>query len=131
MPLTDPSEDLALLNDMRRGNAAAFEALYRRHQAPLYRFALLRVRKPEVAEDLVQDSLLAAVRSVENFSGRSTERSWLVGILKNKISEFQLSSQTRKTCFLTMITTYGIRTNQYSNELVQNSLTMSCFFWED
>ncbi len=57
------------------------------HGECLYRFALMRVRKPEIAEDLVQDSLLAAVRALENFSGRSSERSWLVGILKNKISD--------------------------------------------
>lgn len=57
------------------------------HGECLYRFAILRVRKPEVAEDLVQDTFLAAVKSVENFSSRSTERSWLVGILKNKIAD--------------------------------------------
>lgn len=51
--------------------------------------------------------------------------------LKNKMSEFQLSSETQKTCFLTMITTYGIRTNQYSNELVQNSINMGCFFQDE
>lgn len=57
------------------------------HGDCLYRYALLRVRKPEVAEDLVQDTLLAAVRTHEKFGGRSTERSWLVGILKNKICD--------------------------------------------
>lgn len=55
------------------------------HGDCLYRYALVRVRKPEVAEDLVQDALLAAVRAQDRFAGRSAERSWLVGILKNKI----------------------------------------------
>jgi RNA polymerase sigma-70 factor (ECF subfamily) len=45
----------------------------------------MRVRKPEVAEDLVQETFLAAVRGHEKFGRRSSERSWLVGILKNKI----------------------------------------------
>lgn len=45
------------------------------------------MRHREVAEDLVQDALLAAVRTYGNFGGRSTERSWLVGILKNKIAD--------------------------------------------
>jgi RNA polymerase sigma-70 factor (TIGR02943 family) len=71
------------------------------HGECLYRFALLRVRKPEIAEDLVQDSLLAAVKSVENFSGRSTERSWLVGILKNKISD-HFRKLGRETTFTDM-----------------------------
>ena len=57
------------------------------HGDCLFRFALTRVRRQEVAEDLVQETLLAAVRMQENFGGRSSERSWLVGILKNKISD--------------------------------------------
>jgi RNA polymerase sigma-70 factor (TIGR02943 family) len=57
------------------------------HGDCLYRYALTRVRKEEIAEDLVQETLLVAVRTQERFAGRSTERSWLVGILKNKISD--------------------------------------------
>ncbi|HEY8901311.1 MAG TPA: sigma-70 family RNA polymerase sigma factor [Chthoniobacterales bacterium] len=55
------------------------------HGDCLFRYAFVRVRTQEVAEDLVQDTLLAAVRTQERFAGRSSERSWLVGILKNKI----------------------------------------------
>lgn len=55
------------------------------HGDCLFRYALARVRKPEVAEDLVQESFLAAVRGYEKFGGRSSVRSWLVGILKHKI----------------------------------------------
>ncbi len=58
------------------------------HGDCLYRYALVRVRTPEVAEDLVQETLLVAVRSLEKFAGRSSERSWLVGILKNKIVDY-------------------------------------------
>ncbi len=57
------------------------------HGDCLYRYALTRVRKEDVAEDLVQDTLLAAVRTHQKFGARSTERSWLVGILKNKICD--------------------------------------------
>ncbi len=57
------------------------------HGDCLYRYALTRVRKEEVAEDLVQETLLVAVRTHEKFGGRSTERSWLIGILKNKICD--------------------------------------------
>lgn len=55
------------------------------HGDCLYGFALLRVRKPEVAEDLVQETLLAALRSQDRFAGKSSVRTWLVGILKYKI----------------------------------------------
>jgi len=51
----------------------------------LYRFALVRVKEPVIAEDLVQETFLAALRGRENFQGRSSLKSWLVAILKHKI----------------------------------------------
>ena len=51
----------------------------------LYRFALARVKDPDVAEDLVQETFLAALKSRANFQGRSTAKTWLVAILKHKI----------------------------------------------
>ncbi len=51
----------------------------------LYRFALSRVKDPSIAEDLVQETFLAALRARENFKGRSTGRTWLIAILKHKI----------------------------------------------
>lgn len=51
----------------------------------LYRYALSRVRRPEVAEDLVQETLLAAWRSRHSFRRESAEMTWLFGILRHKI----------------------------------------------
>ena len=56
-----------------------------RYGETLYRFALMRVKDPVVAEDLVQETFLAALRGRENFQGRSSLKSWLVAILKHKI----------------------------------------------
>jgi DNA-directed RNA polymerase specialized sigma24 family protein len=39
----------------------------------------MRVRKPEVAEDVVQETLLAAFRNHKGFSSHSSERTWLCG----------------------------------------------------
>ncbi len=55
------------------------------HGNALYAYALMRLRETSVAEDLVQDTLLAAIRSVDRFKGESSERTWLIGILKHKI----------------------------------------------
>ena len=55
------------------------------HGDYLYHYALSRLRDPIQAEDFVQESLLAALKNYKRFEGRSTERSWLTGILKNKI----------------------------------------------
>lgn len=55
------------------------------HGDYLFRCALLRVRDRVIAEDLVQETLLAALQARERFSGDSSERSWMIGILKHKI----------------------------------------------
>lgn len=57
------------------------------HGDVLYRFALARVRDPALAEDLVQETFLAALKARERFAGESSERSWLVGILKHKVMD--------------------------------------------
>ena len=55
------------------------------HGDYLFHYALSRLRDSVQAEDFVQDALLAGLESRERFAGRSSERSWLTGILKNKI----------------------------------------------
>jgi RNA polymerase sigma-70 factor, ECF subfamily len=60
----------------------------------LFRYALFRIRDPQVAEDLVQETFLAALQSRDRFAGQSSERTWLVGILKHKIMDhFRQSSR--------------------------------------
>ena len=54
------------------------------HGDYLYRYALARVRNKAVAEDLLQETLLAAIGSCHSHAGRSSERTWLVGIMKHK-----------------------------------------------
>ena len=51
----------------------------------LFRFALGRVRDAGVAEDLVQETFVAALGARDRFAGRSAEKTWLVGILKHKV----------------------------------------------
>src|SRR5262252_2544821 len=55
------------------------------HGDYLYRYALMRVREPAAAEDLLQETLLAAIGAYQNHEGRSSERTWLVGIMKHKV----------------------------------------------
>ena len=55
------------------------------HGDHLFRFAVLRVRDSEVAQDLVQETFVAALEARDRFAGRSAEKSWLVGILKHKL----------------------------------------------
>ena len=64
---------------------AAQPAAIEQERAYLLRYALLQLRNPAQAEDAVQETLLAALEGRERFSGRSSLRTWLTGILKHKI----------------------------------------------
>lgn len=51
----------------------------------LFRFALQRVGDAGIAEELIQETFLAAMRARDRFKGQSSEKTWLYGILKHKI----------------------------------------------
>lgn len=55
------------------------------HADAMYRYAILQVRDPRIAEELVQETFLSALQAQNSFQGRASERSWLIGILKHKI----------------------------------------------
>jgi len=55
------------------------------HADALYRYALPRVRSHHAAEDLVQETLITAVKKFSEFQGRAALGTWLTGILRNKI----------------------------------------------
>ena len=51
----------------------------------LFNYTISRVNDREIAQDLVQDTFLAALKSMKNFKGEASERTWLISILKRKI----------------------------------------------
>ncbi|RED48466.1 sigma-70 family RNA polymerase sigma factor [Seonamhaeicola aphaedonensis] len=51
----------------------------------LYNYTIARINDREVAQDLVQDTFLAGLKSMKNFKGEASERTWLISILKRKI----------------------------------------------
>jgi len=57
------------------------------HGSALYRFALLRLRDAQKAEEVVQDTLVAALQARARFNGGASVRTWLIGILKHKIMD--------------------------------------------
>lgn len=61
------------------------------HSDYLYRFALARLRDPHQAEDVVQETFLAAIKS-PSFAEQSAPRTWLTGILKHKIIDVMRKS---------------------------------------
>lgn len=61
------------------------ESWLEEHGDVLFRYALARVRDQHVAEDLVQETFVGALRARESYGGRASERTWLVAILRHKI----------------------------------------------
>jgi len=69
-------------------DASHAESWLNQHGDALFRYAILRVRDSAVAEDLVQETLLAALKAFDNFQGRGSERTCLIGIMKHKIADY-------------------------------------------
>ena len=66
-------------------DSALFTVELDRHRRYLLRVAQLQLRDPDLAEDVVQETLVAAFGARDGFSGRSSVKTWLTGILKHKI----------------------------------------------
>ena len=54
----------------------------------LFRYAFRYVKDKQTAEDIVSESLLAGLKAQTTFAGQSTEQTWLIGILNNKIMDY-------------------------------------------
>ena len=67
------------------GSGGAQAAAIERERSYLLRYARLQLRDPAQAEDVVQETLLAALEGATRFAGKSSLRTWLTGILKHKI----------------------------------------------
>ncbi len=77
-------DEYELINRAKAGEASAFERLAGQHAAPLWRCALALGKDRHWAEDLVQETLLEAWRSLARFDGRCRFSTWLYGILRHR-----------------------------------------------
>ena len=66
-------------------DAALFTAELQTHRRYLLRVAQLQLRDPDLAEDVVQETIVAALSAQAGFTGKSSVKTWLTGILKHKI----------------------------------------------
>ena len=66
------------------------------HSDYLYNYALYKVSNQEIAQDLVQETFIAGLKGAQSFQGKSTERTWLVSILKRKVIDHYRRENVRK-----------------------------------
>lgn len=69
-------------------NAINPERWVEEHGDVMFRYALVRLKTHAVAEDIVQETFLAAMKAQDRYQGRSSERSWLMGILRHKLIDY-------------------------------------------
>src|SRR4051812_28382191 len=86
----------ALVRDAQRGSAGASEHLFRRHWPRAYRAALLVVGDAAAAEDIAQESFLAAVRALDRFDRRRPFGPWLHRIVVNRAIDWARSRTLRR-----------------------------------
>jgi RNA polymerase sigma-70 factor, ECF subfamily len=90
-----PSESDLLLR-AQRGDPRAFEELIRPHLPSLRRFAFSFARKWEDADDLAQEALLKAFRSLKSFEGRSSLSTWLFTVTRSVGHDLYRSRQQKE-----------------------------------
>src|SRR5215469_16143375 len=77
------SSDTALLDAIAQGDRNAFQVFFRRHNVPVYRFALRILDDPSAAEDVVSQVFLAVWRQPRQYQERSKLSTWLLAITRN------------------------------------------------
>lgn len=86
--MTDPDDRALVSRIITGGDEAAFRVLYQRHTPALYRTAVrLTDDRDGTAEDFVHDAWLRAAERWAEFAWRSSLRTWLTGILLNRVRE--------------------------------------------
>jgi RNA polymerase sigma factor (sigma-70 family) len=87
------ASDEALMLSFARGDAAAFEELYRRHESRVFRYLRRNVRDPEAANDLMQDVWFAVARSAARYQPTARFTTWLYTLAHHRMVD---SFRTRR-----------------------------------
>ena len=80
-----PASDEELMLAYAGGDAAAFETLYGRHKAPLFRFVLRSVKAPAQAEELFQEIWMRAIEARARYRPEAKFTTWLYTIAHNRL----------------------------------------------
>jgi RNA polymerase sigma-70 factor, ECF subfamily len=82
-------QELQLIQRLRARDRSAQTEMVRRYQGRLRQQAFKILKDRALAEDMVQDTWLVVLASVDRFEGRSTLLSWLTGIVINRARDFR------------------------------------------
>jgi RNA polymerase sigma-70 factor, ECF subfamily len=91
----DNGGERELVRRMLGGDEGAFDEFFADYFPRLFRFAVLRLRDPDAAEDIVQTSLIAAVRHLSSWRGEASLFTWLCTICRREIAAWQKRTSRR------------------------------------
>jgi RNA polymerase sigma-70 factor (ECF subfamily) len=91
----DNGSEAELVRRMLGGDEGAFDEFFGDYFPRLFRFAVLRLRDPDAAEDIVQTSLIAAVRHLSSWRGEATLFTWLCTICRREIFAWEKRTSRR------------------------------------
>lgn len=80
----------------------------KQYSGELYSWAFYKTSDKELSEDIVQDTFVAAFKGFKEFKGESEVKTWLYGILKNKIADHYRKQQRRSTVKLDTTSDYFV-----------------------
>jgi RNA polymerase sigma-70 factor, ECF subfamily len=91
----DNGSERELVRRMLGGDEGAFDEFFADYFPRLFRFAVLRLRDPDAAEDIVQTSLMAAMRHLGSWRGEASLFTWLCTICRREIGAWQKRTSRR------------------------------------
>src|SRR5271169_3582348 len=92
--MTDASEsDQALMGRYARGDAAAFDALYRRHEMRVWRYLVRHVGNRSTADELMQEVWFAVARDAPRYRPSARFTTWLFTIAHNRMIDSMRTSR--------------------------------------
>ena len=91
----DHGSERELVRRMLGGDEGAFDEFFADYFPRLFRFAVLRLRDPDAAEDIVQTSIIAAMRHLRTWRGEASLFTWLCTICRREIAAWQKRTSRR------------------------------------
>lgn len=82
--MNSKNADLYLVRKISKGDQSAMKQVYESHSGPLFHFVKGWLADPHEASDIVHETMLEVWRKADRFQGRSSLKSWIFSIARNK-----------------------------------------------
>lgn len=85
-----------LLSGLRRGEQRAVRDWYQHFFSDLLRYALTKVSNHKDAEEIVQETFINCLRHLPLFQGRSSIKTWMIGVMRHEIADYYRKKYAKK-----------------------------------